>query len=243
MQNKEEICVLGMFRSGTNYTKALLELNLECIVKFDSFGWKHAFFPIISANSNIKYPQQKIVTVTRNPYLSLVSLFDYARRNGKNLSCATENMQDFLSSPIVIFDSWQDRSPKYFFSSPIEYWQSMTYNLISTCENKETAVSVKYEELVEDPSGKVRQIKEKLELKMNAGDFVPVEKRMKNLGSNQHSVESFFQSIYFDKQRVDPKNYMQRFSNSERQIITSRISREALKYSGYLDCFDSLSEM
>lgn len=243
MQNKEEICVLGMFRSGTNYTKALLELNLECIVKFDSFGWKHAFFPIISENSNIKYPQQKIVAVTRNPYLSLVSLFDYARRNGKNLSCATENLQDFLSSPIVIFDSWQARSPKYFFSSPIEYWQSMTYNLVSVCENNESAVAMKYEELVADPAGNVQKIKEKLKLKMNAGEFVAVEKRMKNLGSNQHSVESFFQNIDFDKQRVDPKNYMQRFSGAERQILRSKISREALEYSGYLDCFDSLSEM
>lgn len=148
MTDNREICVLGMFRSGTNYTKALLELNLECIVKFDSFGWKHAFFPMISNNSKIVYPDQDIIVVTRNPFLSILSLFDYARKNGRNISCNTKSIDEFISNPIVIFDTFRENSPKYFFSSPLDYWQSMTYNLVSVCENNKKAIHFKYEDLI-----------------------------------------------------------------------------------------------
>lgn len=235
MKNNE-VCILGMFRSGTNYTKALIELNFDCSVKYDSFGWKHAFFPLISPNSEIEYPSKNIVSVTRNPFLALHSLYNYAVKNGRNLRChTTGGITAFLRNPIVIFDESNKQSPEYFFATPIDYWLSMNWNLVSVTKNRKRAFHLKYEEIIAQPEQKMKELGKFFALATKDKEFISVENRLRNLSNHQHEQEKFFLKSKFDVSKVTPQVYMQAFSILDVEFMSCRLPRQALEYIGYTD--------
>jgi hypothetical protein len=227
------LCVLGMFRSGTNFAKAVFELNYQCLCKFDAYGWKHSFFPIISPQALIKYPKIPIVAITRNPLLALSSLQTYAASNKRNVkSSASEGLSEFLRREIVIFNSVND-SVELWFPNPVIYWASMTYNLVSVTHKRPQAFRIHYEELVSNPEQATRQISSALKLERKQADFsVPAEK-LKNLGSNRHDSEKFFMEQAFDTETVQPDYYLNRYTQQDLDFVRQSLDDSLLERLGY----------
>lgn len=71
--------------------------------------------------------------------------------------------------------------------------------------------------------------------------MIKMEKRLKNLGSNQHKSENFFQEQDFNLERVLPENYMKRFSERHKRQFSEKISKDVLDYCGYQEIFSNIT--
>lgn len=78
IQNSQKIAIYSQFRSGSNYLKALLELNSNATVmtQVDSF-WKHGYFVELKTINSY-------IFIVKNPYSFLYSLYNYYMNNGRN---------------------------------------------------------------------------------------------------------------------------------------------------------------
>ena len=156
---KVRICVHGLFRSGTNFFRALVEANLDCKVEYDDFGWKHAFFPIATRHSRVRLPPNPSVVVTKNPLAALESLHRYASGNPRNVRReGPADLSGFLREPIVVFDGSNPASVEYRFRSPVDYWNAMNWNLFSRVRKTDRALHVRYEDLVSDPAASLGRV-------------------------------------------------------------------------------------
>jgi hypothetical protein len=196
---KPRLCVHGLFRSGTNFFRVLMESNFDCTISYDEFGWKHAFFPIASSHSPLILPDTPSVLVTKHPLSALASLHSYASTNPRNIdSAATEGFSAFLRSAIVVFDGWNPQSAEYRFASPLEYWNAMNWNLHSVVRKRPSADHIRYEDLLEDPERALAGLVEKYQLKRRTAAFEVPRKRLNNLGEKQHHGSKVYTKADFD---------------------------------------------
>ena len=112
------ICVnlIGLFRSGTNYVRTLLEWNYNLTVNYDGYGWKHAVVPTFSNASRFTYPDGKVLVVVKNPYSVLLSWYKYAINNGRNIRGDTGSFGSFIRNRIYYQDDFnKSLAPEYYF--------------------------------------------------------------------------------------------------------------------------------
>jgi hypothetical protein len=222
-----------MFRSGTNFTKALFELNYQCRCKFDVYGWKHGFFPIVSPQARVTYPNVPIVVITRNPLLALSALQTYAATTARNIrSRGAGNLSEFLRNDIVIFDGSSD-SVELWFPNPVIYWASMTYNLVSATRKRSQAFRIHYEDLVSDPEQATREISSALRLQRRDKEFLVPAEKLRNLGSNRHNTGKFFSEHAFNRESVQPQYYLARYSSQDLDFIRQCLDDRLLDGLGY----------
>jgi hypothetical protein len=195
------LCVQGLFRSGTNFFRVLMESNFDCTISYDEFGWKHAFFPIASMQSPIALPDTQSVLITKHPLSALASLHGYASTNPRNIrSAAKKGFSPFLRSAIVVFDGGNPHSAEYRFASPVEYWNAMNWNLHSVVRKRPNADHIRYEDLLEAPERATAGLAEKYRLKRKTAAFEIPRKRLNNLAERQHDSKHFFVKADF---RID----------------------------------------
>ncbi|PRY25948.1 hypothetical protein CLV78_10139 [Aliiruegeria haliotis] len=229
-------CIHGIFRTGTNFTRAIFEMNYDCIAEYDSFGWKHAPYPLLSSGSRISFPSIPSVFVTKNPVFTLSSLFSYAARNKRNIrSAADAGMLAFLTHPIVIFDGDNPASAELYFSSPVEMWNALNWNYLSTVGKKPTSHHIRYEDLVSAPEATAVPVAEALGLVRKTDDFRVPEKKMKNLGTNVHKVERFQSDKAFNRSSADFDRYVAEFSSEALRIIVETTNSDLVERAGYAD--------
>lgn len=236
----KHICALGLFRSGTNFTRALLEMNFNCTVEYDSFGWKHSFFPIITNGAKIKYPEIGIILITKNPFSALKSLFQYAGGGQRNfISEHTDTMKGFLRNKVVVLDGSNPLSAEFVFNSPIDYWNAMNWNLESVVRKRQPALHVRYEDLVAEPQSTCDRIAGVFELSRTSDLFTVPEKKMKNLGNNQHDTSNFLRPRAFNKDEVINREYMAQYDDEDRRLIQNSVDRSLIDRLGYADLVDA----
>ena len=97
----KKIAIQGLFRSGTNYTKSLIELNYSCNTSFTVFGWKHSFIPELSDNKHNAH--SLCILVTKNPYSFVHSLHKYFINEDMNINAPTD-FKAFMRSRITIYN-------------------------------------------------------------------------------------------------------------------------------------------
>ncbi len=240
MANKH-LAVIGCFRSGTNYTKALLELNYECRVTNNVFGWKHGLVPIVSneAKSNFNNTCDGVFFVTKNPFSFLFSLFNYHKNAGLNI-IAEKEFIDFIREDIVIFDQAQPHSPRLKFRNPIELWNFMNWHYVSVHNIKH----VRYEMLVANPETITEKLARKLGLIKKRGDFIDLEKKVKRMNDSQiftspdefQSNETFSKNLYLDA------DYMKTFTQQDVSYVMKQLDYGLAESLGYADIISDLTE-
>ncbi len=236
---KKHLAVIGCFRSGTNYTKALLELNYECRVTNNVFGWKHGLVPIVSneAKSNFDISCDGVFFVTKNPFSFISSLFDYYKSANLNI-IAKKEFYDFISNEIIIFDQAQQHSPKLKFNNPIQLWNFMNWHYLSLQNIKH----VRYEMLVQNPEFITRKLAEKLMLTKKTDDFIDLHKKVKRMNDSQkfNSVEEFQSNEVFSKKVYIEADYMNKFKQRDVSYILEQLDEELVKNLAYDDIIAKL---
>ncbi|MDH6267260.1 hypothetical protein M2360_002657 [Rhizobium sp. SG_E_25_P2] len=230
----KHLCVLGMFRSGTNFIRAAMELNYDCRIKYDVFGWKHGFYPILNKGSGIVYPDDEVIFITKNPFSSLHSLYKYSMTGQPNMiSENKQSLKEFIRSPLNIRDGGNPNSVEYYFSSPVDFWNSMNWNLESVVSRRGRAIHIQYEKLLDGPERETAKIAAAFGLARKDGDFSVPETRMKNLGNNQHNPANFTQQVKFDADAVKELSYMSHYDQEDRKFVLDRVSAKLIEKLGY----------
>ncbi|WP_435236661.1 hypothetical protein ACR30L_03510 [Psychromonas sp. PT13] len=239
VKHQKRIAIAGCFRSGTNYTKTLLETNFHCQVKNDLFGWKHGFIPIITKGSSLDHTVSfdAGVFVTKNPFSFLVSLFNYFESVDKNIQAEKEFSQ-FIASKIIIRDSGQINSPSLRFSSPIELWNMMNWNYLSS----PNFTHISYEALLENPETYINQIAKQINIVKKKGPLKFPTKQVKRMKDNHKFVilEEYESTQSFNKSSYQDHQYMNRYTLSDIELILERLDDELVQQLGYTDLINFL---
>ncbi|MGR5254375.1 hypothetical protein ACPV5S_19460 [Vibrio astriarenae] len=237
---RKEIAVLGCFRSGTNYSKSLLELNFDCSVRNNLFGWKHGFVPIVSLDSKVTHETlfDGAYFVTKNPYSFLVSLYRYYKEAKLNI-LAKEGFDDFVKNRIVIFDGGNQKSPQLRFSSPVELWNSMNWNYSS----HSSLIHVRYEMLLERPKATTERIAKKIGLEAKSGSFEIPRKRVKRMNDSvdYKDASDMMTGQKFNSKQYTQNEYMDMFSPELIDFVQEQLDDELVEKLGYTEIVRQLT--
>ncbi len=232
----EDACIIGMFRSGSNFLRALLERNYACRIGYNSFGWKHGLFPIIAGGAAMKMPGTPTITLTKNPFSAIASLHRYYLGNGRNLvSGSGAEMGDFLRAPLVIRDDANPESAELFFPTVADCWVAMTWNVMSIVGRRPASRHLRYEDLVADPEGQAARLAGALGLARVSEVFDVPRGRMRNLPGRavDWQREETEMNRPFGPSSVCNHAYMAAFSEADRAFVLSRLPVALLERTGY----------
>ena len=231
-----KIALFGIFRSGTNFTRTVLEWNFQCTLVTDEFAWKHGFYPVITNRSALKYPDIDVIFVTKNPFSAIASLFKYRTENGRNI-IAPGGWKQFLRQRFVIYDFFQEGSPQYRFSNVVDFWNNMNWNYYSVRRPGITRVHVRYEDMLENPVTQAKRIAGDLRLDASftneAGFRVP-DNVTRNMGDRERKTDSdYVTDRQFSHSRYREKEYMRQFDANDIEFVIHNLDFPLVKELGY----------
>lgn len=232
----KKIALFGIFRSGTNYTRTVLEWNFDCELVTNEYGWKHGYFPIITNRSRRDYGELDIIHVSKDPFASIHSLYKYYSTNGRNI-IASRDWDEFLRGRFIIYDYFQEGSPQYRFANVVEYWNSMNWNYCSISKNNFKNVNVNYDELLKNPFNTALAIAKCLELKpkfKSEDQFKLPEKTTKNMGDKPRDTDSdYVTDRKFSPEFYRNNSFMERYSSEDIKFVFKNIDMELATKLGY----------
>lgn len=233
----KKVAIMGMFRSGTNYARTVMEWNFDVVVEYNTYGWKHGLFPILSSQCAIKIPNVPLLTISKHPLAALESLFRYYCTNGKNLR-ASKPFDSFLRNPIAIFDQGLGASSELWFRTPVDYYNALYLNLLSAGSVVASGTHMKYEDAIASPELVFERISNKLGLTRKETDQIePIripEHRTRNMGEGRRSDPSdyvgknVFTPDYYIKQE-----YRSTYSGPDLLWVRSQINEELMEKLDY----------
>lgn len=226
-----ELNLLGLFRSGTNFTRSVLEWNYDVEIFYDAYGWKHTVVPTFTRTSSFKYPKGGLLVVVKNPYSTLRSWFSYARKNGRNLRCNTDTFGQFLSHPIIFFDEGNPGiSPEYYYSSPIQMWNGVVWNHLSVADQLGGSV-VDYDMMLIDPETCCDRIARIQGFTRTSQEFTVPEQVTVNMNDAMRPAEKSAYTLKrkFDKSYFTEKQYLQDFSEEDMSWVSRELDARLLK--------------
>ena len=224
-------------RSGTNYARAVLELNFHCTVLQNLFGWKHGYFSLAVSNSRIASIMKNhggVVFVTKHPLDSIYSLFTYYKSVGRNIRAGDE-WEDFLRRPIFLNINENTESAEYRFANPVDLWNSINWNYLSAGKVCPT-FHIKYEDAYSIPQETFLAAAEFLGLaRRTEGPLTVPSERLKRLGPR--TLETYDQYVTgreFDKRDYyETKEYLQKYSPADLEFVAANVDHELVQKLGY----------
>ena len=230
------VAVVGVFRSGTNYLRSLLELNYRARISYNAFGWKHGLVPIVSRGSAVEFPNLPTLVIARNPFSAIEALFRYVVKAGANIACRTD-WHGFLRERLIVYDKWNPDSAQLWFPNPVHYWTAMNWNYLSAGGSSHPVCFVRYEDLLADPRGETQRIAAELSLDPLPGQdgFVDVQTRVKAMDDRDRSLpDQYARALRFNQRDFYLSHaYMDRFDNEDRSLVEGLLDRELLERMGY----------
>lgn len=232
------VAVMGALRSGTNYLKFLLEKNYTVRADFSAYGWKHGGVPVLPTGGPGTYPHVPLFYIVKNPYAFALSLHRYhhrARERRHAISLvAADAWKDFLVSPIEIFDSQLDGSPRMRFANPIQYWNFIYWNLETLDRERFTACGLNYETLVVDPTA-LRQIEAAASLERRQAETRTPGHHLKRLGSGLIDVApgEYETREDFDVRYYIDRRYLEAFSDAQTSFVRGQADPWLMDRRGY----------
>ena len=148
--------IYGVFRSGTNLLKLLIEQNMDAECRFSIGGHKHLYSPMNFGPDGYIVPDEKALVCVKDPYASMASLFRYAKLvKVRHFDCG-RSWETFLTSRFVVSIDQAPYPPSFWFRSPIDYWTSHYFHMASL--PAERAIIVRYEDVLADPYAVLERI-------------------------------------------------------------------------------------
>lgn len=235
----QRVGVLGGLRTGTNYLKFLLEANYVVRAEFNCFGWKHAGVPILPAGGPGAYPDIPLCYIVKNPFAFVLSLHRYHRRkheHGHVISlAAAAPWQDFLTSPITIFDSQLAGSPQLRFANPVHYWNFLYWNLETLDRRRFRVWGVNYEDLVADPQ-RLRDVEGIAPLVRRHAEIVTPGNELRRLGGGPGAAARGYETgEQFDAAAYASAAYLDAFTDAQRAFVREQADPWLVERRGYAD--------
>lgn len=230
-ENQKIIPLLGAFRVGTNFARTVLELNYEVKVDYNLLGWKHGMLPTLTVDSGISYPRIPPLVIVKDPFAVFDSWYNYAKSVNKNIYCNTSSFSDFLRSEIIFRDDFSKLAPDYYFSSPVEMWNSVVWNHISYADRL-SGMIVRYEDMLEKAQDVFEKIALGFSLKRKTNDFFIPEQITRNMSDRGSRVESenyLTKNDFKKKDYFSHRRYLEKYTKEDLEFTQKRLSNVLLK--------------
>jgi len=220
--------MFGAFRSGTNYVRAIMELNYDVSVSNNLGGWKHVPVPALSRQGRWNTGADLILLVAKEPFGWLVSLWKYAAGPGGRHVDAPASWSEFLESPLKVTRGNVEGFPSYRFSSPVDYWNAINWNLLSIPEPKRLVV--RYEDVLRSPAERCAQVAATWTLQRRARrEFVTPPATMRNLVDRPRSdVREYVTEVPFDPAPYLERSYLDGFSSSQLEMVARALDDDVV---------------
>lgn len=218
-----ELKIFGAFRTGTNLVRSLLELNFKVRVHNNNYGYKHLPVPADYRDNEFRPFPIPIVATIKDPFAFLDSTFRYCQeKNYLNID-AGRTWEGFVCEPFVVFDGGFKNFPRYLFSNPVQYWNSIYRNLLSIPNDR--CEIVKYETLLDQLETEILRIGEKYSLERLSEEFTQPGGVTINLGDPvREAPEDYFSPKQFDRlEHYRDRLYMERFTDDQVSFISSEL--------------------
>jgi hypothetical protein len=226
--------LIGLFRSGTNYVRTLLEWNYDVTVNYDGYGWKHAVVPTFTNASQLNYPDGKTLVVVKNPYAVLPSWYKYAINNGRNIRGDTRSFSGFIRNRIIYRDDFnKSLAPEYYFPNPVQMWNSVVWNHVSVAEQTGGFV-LEYEDLLFSPEDVSNRIAHQLGLTRKSAEFVHPQNVVRNMGDRgvRDNRSRYVTKKKFDRSYYLDREYIREYSEDDLSFVNRSLDVDIVMRSG-----------
>jgi len=229
------IAVMGMFRSGTNYTRTVLEWNYRVTVAYHSYGWKHGLMPIITGMCPWRCPAAPLLVVSKDPFAALDSLYRYACTNARNISAA-QPFAAFLRSRITVFDGSSGSGCHLSFRTPVDYYNTLYDNLLSARSIVPLFHHLDYGRSLSDPQAAFSAVAGALGLEPADGgaEFRIPQRRTRNMNERPRQGDDDYlvggsvdTSFYLDKK------YLAAYSKEDLEWTNQLLDPDLMAAMGY----------
>ena len=183
-----------------------------------NLGWKHLKVPCANVLRQLSICSKRIlfVTVTKNPYSWLLSLY---KRPYHAPQTALLDFEDFLRSP------WRtvrrENAPNMFIN-PIDMWNKKNASYLQLSGEFPT-INLKYEDLLADPTATLSQIARCFSLQEKYQEFRNIESSSKGDARDF----AFYQSYYLDEK------WREELSGEAVNIINSQLDTGLMQHFRY----------
>jgi hypothetical protein len=222
-----EVNIYGVFRSGTNYVKALLDLNYTMWVRTRNGGFKHAPIPALFDQSG--WVARESIGVVRDPWAWLPSMWDYAPGPGNyNVTCAS-SWDAFLVEPLEIYSGALAGFPRYWYRTPVDYWTAM----VASFKAKSTVV-VKYEDALAHPEKTCDGVAGEYGASRLRAEFLVPRRTMRRASDDRfESMADATSEQVFDREYYEHGRYMDRYSSSNIEAVNKLLIDDIVGPLGY----------
>ncbi|MBE9526405.1 MAG: hypothetical protein IME94_05460 [Proteobacteria bacterium] len=211
-----EIKILGERNTGTNYLEKLVKINIDARILFGAFprrfnkwplkyewlrdayfnitfshnlGWKHAMAPSFDELKLSKNNDVVFLTLSKNPYSWLLSMYKRPYHFGKKL----RSFDDFLQTPWKTVG--RERHSESF-ANPIVLWnkKNASYTKLSTIA---PTINLRYEDVLSEPERIIDTIKSEYNLQRRSKQFVNLENAAKKQDSDRNF--DYYRDYYLEE--------------------------------------------
>lgn len=223
----EHIKIHGLQRSGTNYLAMLVNENFEkvkCLI--NSGGWKHGHYcaPWVLGQ------EVHVLTIIKNPYAWLVSLYKYWGPNNKykvgpNLEGVS--FDEFLRNKTE-FERQGSIPFLYRAANPIQFWNDMNFHWMSIRINEKKSLAFQYELLLENSEFVIDSLGKELRINKK-NKFIDTDFQFEP-GQEEPKMNTQIKS---DKDYYLSKKYMDLYSHDLLQFVNSQLDKQVMASIGY----------
>ncbi|MFO7723701.1 MAG: hypothetical protein R6V49_10820 [Bacteroidales bacterium] len=228
--------IFGERNTGTNYLKGLISLNLKVRLieggiphkrgllrnpfLFDQLydllypghlGWKHAFPDPQRIRQFKGYDETGLVTLTKNPYSFLLSLYKHPYHYKGNIP---DNFSEFIRS------RWhtlrRENCRKSHFENPVMLWNSKNRAYMALQESFPfRTVNLTYEKLIADPEDIIRHLGQFFDLESASDKFMNIHQSTKGSDKDFSAYREFYMHERW-RDEISPEDlgYISRFLDS-----------------------------
>lgn len=245
---KQLIKVYGERNTGTNYLARLIDLNFQvqqlpgtipawlskiqqlihgkefardayfAMTYHSNLGWKHS--RVKSAEDirkcAVHTKDLSFITLTKNPYSWLLSMY---RRPYHRYFHEKPDFETFLSNP---WGCVGRENVAGVISNPVELWNIKNASYIQLV-NKLPALTLRFEDLLEDPKHVLESISEAFSCKWKVDRFVNFDQSTKESGKDS----DFYRDYYLNEQ------WKAEFSPQLTTIINKHLNDDVMNYFNY----------
>ena len=237
---KKVLKIFGERNTGTNYFSELILKNFDVelldgklrkgnlftfnewtkdlyfsFTKKHNLGWKHSSINIDLINNHNNQPV--IITLTKNPYSFLLSLF---KRPYHYKGRKPDTFSAFLASKWGVRK--RDNYNKEYYTNPIVLWNKKNQSYINLNTANIVSLLFTYEELLADPNRVLKKISFACDLPLRE-NFSNIDSSTKNDDKNF----SDYQKYYLNEE------WKESISNEELLIINSYLDEEVMSFFNY----------
>ncbi len=146
--------VVGIFRTGTNLARDLLEEHYRVKVCYSKWGWKHGLPPSLPLGGRqLTYPVPTLV-MSRDPVDANLSLYKFWQKTRPELDTGG-SLSAFIRQEFIVYDNSTAGMPHYLYQTPTEYWNQFYYAYLSWSAARSCLHFLAYERLVADPEAEI----------------------------------------------------------------------------------------